>query len=169
MFRRRSGSSGPSLVQLVKSLVADALRLVQGEVELVQARFGQTLRRGGIAVAILLGAAATALLGLTGLGVAAGLAIAIVLPGWAAALIVGGGLVAGGAAGALLGLVQLRLALRARSSGPPDVEAELQETRYRLEAELEALTAKLDPRHRARKVEEPASGGNGRVAEHARR
>jgi hypothetical protein len=64
-----------------------------------------------------------------------------------------------GSAAAALGLAQLRAAMAARSSGPVDIETERQETRYRLEAELEALSAKLDPRHRAHTVEEPEPNG----------
>ena len=46
-------------------------------------------------------------------------------------------------------MARFRTAMESRASGPPEIETELQETRYRLEAELEALIAKLDPRHHA--------------------
>ena len=96
-FRRKHDQS-PSIVQVAKSLVSDALRLVRVELDLVKARFSQMLRRTGIAVGILLAAAFVATLGLVGLLVTVGIALAIVLPAWAAALIVAGALVLGGAA-----------------------------------------------------------------------
>jgi len=147
-FRRKHDQS-PSIIQVAKSLVSDALRLVRVELDLVKARFSQMLRRTGIAVGILLAAAFVATLGLVGLLVTIGIALAIVLPAWAAALIVAGALVLGGAATGALGVRQLRAAMESRTHGPPEIETELQETRYRLEAELEALTSKLDPRHHA--------------------
>lgn len=160
---RRKGDPSPSVVQLVKSLVSDALRLVRVEVELVKARFSRTLKRAGIAAGILMAAAGLVSLGGVGVLVAAGLALAIVLPGWAAALIVAGALLLVGSAAAALGLAQLRAAMAARSSGPVDIETERQETRYRLEAELEALSSKLDPRHRAHTVEQPEPNGSART------
>lgn len=162
-FRRRNDSS-PSLVQLVKELVSDALRLVRVEIDLVKARFSRTLKQAGIAAGVLLAAALVAGLGAVGLLVAAGIALAIALPGWAAALIVAGALVVGGATAGVLGVRLLRAAMQARTHGPPDIETELQETRYRLEAELEAITSKLDPRHRSHTVAQPA-GTNGSAAD----
>jgi len=162
LFRRKHDSS-PSLVQLAKGVVSDALRLVRVELDLVKARFSRMVKRTGIAVGILLAAAFTAVLGLIGLLVTGGIALGIVLPAWAAALIVAGALVLGAVASGALGVRQLRSAMAARTHGPPEIETELQETRYRLEAELEALTAKLDPRHRSHENE--PSGANGRVAQ----
>jgi len=145
MFWRRHDNS-PSLVQLVKDLVSDGLRLLRVEIDLAKARFSRMLKQAGIAAGILLAAAMVAGLGAIGLLVATGVALAIVLPAWAAALIVSGALLICGATTGVLGLRLLRAAMRARTHGPVDIETELQETRYRLEAELEALTAKLDPR-----------------------
>ncbi|HST26251.1 MAG TPA: phage holin family protein [Gaiellaceae bacterium] len=144
---RRNGS--PSLFELVKEVAEDAVKLVRAEVELARARLAQTLKRTGIAVALLLGAAGLALLGGIGLLVTAGIALALVLPGWAAAVIVSGCLLVTAAVAARLGLAQLGRAKAARTSGPVAIETELQDRRYRLEAELEALSAKLDPRRRA--------------------
>jgi len=161
MFRlRRKGTQSPSLVQLVKNLVSDGLRLLRVEGDLVKARFSRALKRAGLAVAILAGAATLAFLGAAGLIVAAGIGLAIVLPAWAAALVVAGALLLAGAAAGLLGVSQLRTAMQARASGPVEIETELQETRYRLEAELEALSVKLDPRHRAHE-EVHAGSANG--------
>jgi hypothetical protein len=164
MFFKRKHDNSPSLVQLAKDLVSDAMRLVRVEVDLVKARFSRMLKQAGIAAGILLAAALVAGLGAIGLLVAAGIALAIVLPAWGATLIVAGALLLGGATIGVLGLRLLRAAMQARTHGPVDIETELQETRYRLEAELEAITAKLDPRHHSHQAE-PPSGTNGRVAQ----
>ena len=160
-FRRKDDDS-PSLVQLVKGLVSDVLRLARVELDLVRARFSRTLKRAVIAVGLLAAAATLALLGGIGLLAVVGLALAIVLPAWASALIVAGALLLAGAAIGTLGLVQLRGAMDAKSSGPVEIETERQETRYRLEAELEALTSRLDPRRRSG-ARETIVVSNGRV------
>jgi hypothetical protein len=144
-FRRKSESS-PSLVALVRSLISDAVRLVHVEVDLVKARFSRTAKRAGIGLGVAAGGATLAFLGAVGVFVAIGLALGLVLPAWTAALVVAGALLGGGAAAARIGVAQFRTAMESRASGPPEIETELEETRYRLEAELEALTAKLDPR-----------------------
>ena len=163
MFFRRRHDNSPSLVQLARDVVSDALRLVRVEIDLVKARFSRMLKQAGIAAGILLAAALVAGLGGIGLLVAAGIALAIVLPAWAAALIVAGALLLGGAATGMLGVRLLRAAMQARIHGPVDIETERQETRYRLEAELEAITSKLDPRHHPHEAE-PPSGTNGHAA-----
>lgn len=145
-FRRRTGSS-PSIVELVRGIVSDAIRLVRVETDLVKARFSRTARRAGIGLGIAAVGATLAALGGVGVLVAIGLALGLVLPAWAAALVVAGVLIGSGAAAAKLGTAEFRAAMEGRSSGPVEIETELQETRYRIEAELEALTAKLDPRH----------------------
>jgi hypothetical protein len=146
---RRKGDTAPSLVQLVRSLVSDSLRLVRVEIDAVKARCSQTAKRAGIGLGVAAGGATLAFLGAVGVIVAAGLALGLVLPAWAAALVVAGALIGAGGATAKLGVSQFRTAMESRSSGPVGIETELQETRYRLEAELEALTARLDPRQRA--------------------
>jgi hypothetical protein len=156
-FRRKSDPS-PSLVQLVRGVVADALRLLRVEVDLVKARCSRTVKRAGIAAGLLAGGGVMAFLGVVGVLVAIGLALGVVLPAWAAALVVAGVLIGAGAATAVLGRAELQKAMDARVSGPVDIETDVQETRYRLEAELEALTAKLDPRHRALEAAEDANG-----------
>jgi Putative Actinobacterial Holin-X, holin superfamily III len=161
MFFRRKHDNSASLVQLGKSLVSDALRLVRVEIDLLKARFSRTVKQAGIAVGILFAAAFVVGLGAVGLLVAAGLGLAVVLPAWAAALIVAGALLVAGSAAGAFGVKQLRGAMQARTHGPPDIETELQETRYRLEAELEALTTKLYPRHRSHSVETAPAGSNG--------
>jgi putative superfamily III holin-X len=146
---RRKGDGSPSIVQLVRGLIAEAIRLVRVEVDLVKARFSRTARRAGIGLGVAAAGATLAFLGAVGVIVATGLALGLVLPAWAAALVVAGALLGAGGATARLGVAQFRTAMESRASGPPEIETELPETRYRLEAELEALTAKLDPRHHA--------------------
>jgi|SRR5438128_5194035 len=164
MFRlKRRNTQSPSVLQLVRSVIADGIRLVRSEIELVKARFTQSLKRAGIGIATLLVAAALALFGAAGLLAGAGLALAIVLPGWAAALIVAVALLLAGGGAARLGIAQLQAAARARSSGPVEVETELREMRYRLEADLEALSSRLDPRHHAHDGHEHIGTTNGRA------
>src|SRR5262249_43937352 len=147
-FRRTSDPS-PSVVELVRRLAADVLRLARVERDLVRARFSTMAKRAGLGAGLVAGGATMAFLGGVGVLVAIGLALGIVLPAWAAALVVAGALIGAGAATAVLGRSELHAAMEARSSGPVDIETELQETRYRLEAELEALSAKIDPRRLA--------------------
>lgn len=149
-FRRKSDRS-PSVVELVRRLAADALRLARVERDLVKARFSTMVKRAGVGAGLVAGGATMAFLGVLGVLVAIGLALGIVLPAWAAALVVAGALIGGGAATAVLGRSELKDAIEARSSGPVEIETELQETRYRIEAELEALSTKVDPRHLAGK------------------
>jgi hypothetical protein len=146
-FRRKPADPSPSIVDLVKSISSDAVRLVRENLELVKARFARTAKRAGIGAGVAAGGATLAFLGFVGLLVAAGLGLALVVPPWTAALIVAGALLGAGAAFAMLGVREVQSAIDERSQGPVDMETALQETRYRLEAELDALAAKLDPRH----------------------
>jgi hypothetical protein len=156
-FRRRHEDPSPSIVELVRGIVSDAIRLVRENVDLVKARFSRTLKRAGIGAGVAAGGATMVFLGLVGLLVAAGLGLALVVDPWLAALIVSGALLAVGAAVALLGVKEVRTAIDERTQGPVDMETALQETRYRLEAELDALTAKLDPRHSSHELKQAAS------------
>jgi hypothetical protein len=157
-LRRNGARSSPSLVELVRSLFSDGLRLVRVEIELVKARFAQALRKAGIGIAALLAATILGLFGAAGLLVTAGLALAIVLPAWAAGLIVATALLLISAGAGRFGLSRLRAAASARTPGPPELETELQETRFRLEAELEAVASRLDPRRRSHTAEVDANG-----------
>jgi Putative Actinobacterial Holin-X, holin superfamily III len=156
---RRNGSS-PPLLRVLRNLFSDALHLAVVELDLVRARFSRTVKQTVVAAAIVLGAATIGFLGAIGFAVAAGLALAIVVPGWAAALIVAGLLTAVAGGAAFVGVTAFRSASHSRSVGPPELETDLQETRFRLDADLEALSAKLDPLHRFR--EKAPGGTNGR-------
>ena len=152
IFGRRNGT--PPLTRLLRDVVADGTQLLQTEIELVRARFRETIRRTGIGAALLLVAAIFAVFATGGLFSALGLGLAVAVPDWAAALVVAILILGLATLLALLGRSQLEAAGRARSSGPASIEAELADTRYRLDAELEAITTKFDPR--------PGSNANGR-------
>lgn len=162
-FVHRPGAHSASLVEIVRNLVSDSVRLVKVERDLIRSRFSRTLKRAGIAAGILAGAATLLFLGFVGLLVTSGLALGIVLPAWGAALIVAGALLLVGTVAGLVGRAQARAAVDARSSGPIDLETDLQDTRYRLEADVDALSSKLDPRHRMQREEARAGTTDGHV------
>jgi len=100
---------GHGLGALVGSLAGDLQDLVRGEIRLARAELDQKLNRVAMAAIWLLGGALVAFAGLVVIlqGVAA--ALALVLPTWAAALVVGLLIVAVGAAFARSGLAMLSL------------------------------------------------------------
>lgn len=101
-------------------LIADIPRLlaelVRAELEALKQELTRAAVRAGIGVGLLAGALLLVALALVALVVAAIAALSLVLPVWAAALIVAGGLIL---IAALLGLLGV---LRLRSAGP-DLEA----------------------------------------------
>ncbi|MEU6643920.1 phage holin family protein [Saccharomonospora sp. NPDC046836] len=102
-----------TVAQLVNDLSAQASRLVRDEVSLAVAEMRAKGKRVGTGAGLAGAAAVTAFYGAGALIAAAVLALALVLPGWASALIIGGLLllVAG-----VLGLVGKTQVQRA---GPP--------------------------------------------------
>jgi hypothetical protein len=147
MIFRRNG--GPPLLQLAKDLTSDAQRLVRTEIDLVKARFSAALKHAGVGAGLFAGSALLGVFAAAGVFTAIGLAVALELPGWAAALVVVALLVGLAALLAALGRSQLRTAADARTTGPASIETDLADTRFRLEAELEEISARLDPRHRS--------------------
>jgi Putative Actinobacterial Holin-X, holin superfamily III len=85
--RERLREAAPS--ELMRSLLADIRLMLQREVELAKLEVKDRGSRLGIAGGILAGAAVVALLALGTLNAAAVAGLAIVIPLWAAALIVG--------------------------------------------------------------------------------
>lgn len=144
--RRRRVGSRQSLPRLARSIADDTVRLLRVEVQSVRARFSGALRLAALAAGLLAGAATLAFLAFIGLVVAIGLALALVLPEWAAAFIVAVALALVSSALALLGRAGLQRAREGRVSGPVELDTALQDTRYRLDAELEALSTRLGPR-----------------------
>lgn len=100
---------GHGLGELLGSLATDLQDLLRGEVRLARAELDQKLDRVILAAVWLLGGALLALAGLVVFlqGIAA--ALALVLPTWAASLIVGVAIVVIGAIFARSGLVMLSL------------------------------------------------------------
>jgi hypothetical protein len=90
-----------SVPDLVRQLAQETATLVRQELALARAEVTQTARRTGIGIGELGGAAIAGLFALACLTGAAVAALALALPVWLAALIVGA---AYGVAGALLGL-----------------------------------------------------------------
>lgn len=72
----------------LKAVAQDTSELVRAEIDLAKAELSAGLKENGIGVGMLLGAAVMGWLALQGLLITAGFALALVVPGWAAALIV---------------------------------------------------------------------------------
>ncbi len=99
----------PGLIDVLSSLATDIQDLVRGEIRLARAEFDEKLQRVLMAAIFLLGGALVAFAGLVVFlqGIAA--ALALVLPTWAASLIVGLLIVLIGAVFARSGLARLSL------------------------------------------------------------
>ena len=104
--RERLREATPS--ELLRSLLADFRLMLQREAELAKLEVKANGSRLGIAGGILAGAAVVALLALGTLIAAAVLGLAIVLPPWAAALIVGTLLVVVAVVMLLIGRARMR-------------------------------------------------------------
>ncbi|GLW96829.1 phage holin family protein [Microtetraspora sp. NBRC 16547] len=78
--------------ELVRQMSEQVSRLVRDELRLARIELTEKGRRAGLGAGLVGGAGAIALLGGGALTAAAILALALVLPGWAAALIIGGAL-----------------------------------------------------------------------------
>ena len=94
--------------ELLRSLLADVRLMLQREVELAKLELKDKGSRLGLAGGTLAGAAVVALLALGTLVAAAVLGLAIVLPPWAAALIVGTVLVVVAVVMVLIGRARMR-------------------------------------------------------------
>lgn len=88
-----------------KAVAEDASALVRAEIDLAKAEIAASVKPKATGIGLLAGAGVLAWLGVQGLLITAALALAIVLPGWAAALVVTVVLLA---AGGVLGLVGKR-------------------------------------------------------------
>lgn len=98
----------PSSGELVSQLTAQVSDLVRDELRLAQAELTQKGKRVGIGAGLAGAAGVVALFGLGGLVLAVIAALALVLPGWAAALIVGGFLCMLAGLLALVGIGQVK-------------------------------------------------------------
>jgi hypothetical protein len=100
------------LSALVRSLIADVSLLVRGEIELAKLEAKDAASKRGAAAGLMAGGVVVALYALATLIVAAVLGLAIVLPAWAAAVIVGVALV-------LIALILVLIGrARMRAAGP---------------------------------------------------
>jgi uncharacterized membrane protein YqjE len=72
----------------VKDVAEDMSALVRAEIELAKAELSEGIKANGIGAGLLVGAAVMMWFAVQGLLIAAGFALGLVVPGWAAALIV---------------------------------------------------------------------------------
>lgn len=117
-----------SVADLAGQITELVPRLVRAELALARAEVEEKGKRIGVGVGLFSGGAACAFLALCALVAAAILGFAEVVPGWAAALIVAGILLA------LTGLLSLVAATLIRRAVPPVPEQALQSARLDVEA-----------------------------------
>ena len=103
-----NGRRDASITALLGSLVADVSLLARSEAELAKIELKDKASKAGVGLGLIAGAAAFALYALGVLIAAAVLALAIVLPAWAAALIAAVVLVVAAATLAQIGRRRLR-------------------------------------------------------------
>ena len=120
--------------ELARQLPEQISRLVREELRLAQLEMTQKGKRAGIGAGMLGGGGVIALYGVTAVLASAILALTLVLPAWASALIVGGALLAVSAVLALAGRKQVQQAM------PPvpqqtqaSVEADVEEIKERVQ------------------------------------
>jgi hypothetical protein len=106
----RRSDSGRSIPELVKEVTAKSAALARKELELAEAEMTIKGKRAGLGAGMFGGAGVLGIFGLATLTVAAILALAIVLPGWASALIVAGVYLGLAGIAALVGGIELRRA-----------------------------------------------------------
>ncbi|MBO4163857.1 MULTISPECIES: phage holin family protein [Micromonospora] len=134
----RTGSE-PSTAELVQRATEQVSRLVRDELALARAELTQKGRHAGIGIGLFGGGGALALYGLGALVAAAILLLALVLPAWAAALIVAVVLFLIAGVLALVGKKQVSQAV------PPMPEATVRSVR----ADVDTVTAAVKDRGRA--------------------
>ena len=98
----------PGTAELVRQATEQLSRLVRDELQLAKAELAEKGKQGGIGAGMLGGAGVVALYALAALLVSGGLALAIALPGWLAALIVGVVLLAVAGVLALVGRARVK-------------------------------------------------------------
>ncbi|MFN2479016.1 MAG: phage holin family protein [Pseudonocardiaceae bacterium] len=106
-----SGHREPSAAELVTRLSEQISRLIRDELQLALTELKQKAKRAGIGGGMIGAAGTVALLGLGALMIGAIVALARLLPLWAAALIIGGAALLLAGLLALLGINQLKSAM----------------------------------------------------------
>jgi len=123
------GSDGSDTRELLMQLSEQLSRLVRDELGLARHELLRQAKRAGVGGAALSVAAAMGLLGAAALLVAAGFALAYLLPGWLAALVVGGGALLVAGMSALIGLLVMRTARLAPVETVDNVRLDLRAVR----------------------------------------
>jgi Flp pilus assembly protein TadB len=103
-------ASEPSAADLVKQVTEQASRLVRDELKLAQLEMTRKGKQAGLGVGMFGGAGLVALYGLGCLVACAIIALALVIPAWLAALVIGAALFAVAGIAALLGKARLKQA-----------------------------------------------------------
>jgi predicted phage tail protein len=106
-----------SLGSLIGSLPEILSRLIRGEIQLAKQEMSTKLKSAGVGVGLLVGAAILAIIFLQILLAAAIIALSLVLPAWASALIVGGVVL-------IIVIVLALVGLKALKTGVPPVPTE---------------------------------------------
>ncbi|PZG23074.1 hypothetical protein C1I95_04200 [Micromonospora craterilacus] len=134
----RNGSE-PSTTELVQRAAEQVSRLVRDELMLARAELTQKGKHAGIGIGLLAGGGALAFFGLGALITAAILLLALVLPAWAAALIVAAGVFLLAGVFALVGKQQVARAV------PPVPQATVRSLR----ADVDVVSAAVKDGRRA--------------------
>jgi predicted phage tail protein len=106
-----------SLGSLIGSLPEILSRLIRGEIQLAKQEMSTKLKSAGVGVGLLVGAAILGIIFLQILLAAAIIALSLVLPAWASALIVGGVVL-------IIAIVLALVGLKALKTGVPPVPTE---------------------------------------------
>ena len=129
----RGPGKDPTVGELARQLPEQISRLVREELRLAQLEMTQKGKRAGIGAGMLGGGGVVALYGVAALLAGAILALTLVLPAWASALIVGGALLLVSAALAGLGRKRVQQAM-------PPVP---QQTQASVEADVEEIKERV--------------------------
>ncbi|MEO5651993.1 MAG: phage holin family protein [Marmoricola sp.] len=106
-----ASAAEPTLGSLVHQLSEQVPDLIRSEMRLAQAEMAEKGKRAGLGIGMFSAAGLLAFFGLATLITTAILALALVVPGWLAALIVALGLLAGAGAMAMVGKKQVEEAI----------------------------------------------------------
>jgi hypothetical protein len=121
----RSELDSASTADLVKLASEQVRELVREEIRLAKAEMVHKAKRAGVGAGMLGAAAALALFALPAVLTAAGLALALVIPGWAAALVVFGAVMLVAGIAAIAGVSLLKRGQLAPQSAIRGVRADL--------------------------------------------
>ncbi len=103
-----AGSGEPGTAELISRLTDQISRLIRDELRFAQKEMTRQGKRAGVGGAALGGAGLLAAFGLGALAAAGGLGLTRLIPDWAAALVVAGGLLGIAGFSALIGIMVLR-------------------------------------------------------------